>query len=126
MNVYDFSKEESFPRTYLVYDTQEKDFFRYIIYNGDYSYKKEFYMSMLTPINSRATAPKLRSNIIFISKDFSQNNHHTIIFCLYALFFNRLKHDSSCFKLSYYYHATIILSAYTFTHIADNMIFIFY
>jgi len=74
----------------------------------------------------RATAPKLRSNIIFISKDFSQNNHHTIIFRLYALFFNRLKHDSSCFKLSYYYHATIILSAYTFTHIADNMIFIFY
>ena len=52
-NVYDFSKEEGFPRTYLVYDTQEKDFFRYIIYNGDYSYKKEFYMSMLTPINSK-------------------------------------------------------------------------
>ena len=50
-NVYDFSKEEGFPRTYFVYDTQEKDFFRYIIYNGDYSYKKEFYMSMLTPIN---------------------------------------------------------------------------
>ncbi|WP_293664383.1 6-bladed beta-propeller [uncultured Parabacteroides sp.] len=52
-NVYDFSKEEGFPRTYFVYDTQEKDFFRYIIYNGDYSYKKEFYMSMLTPINSK-------------------------------------------------------------------------
>ena len=31
-NVYDFSKEDGFPRTYLVYDTQEKDFFRYIIY----------------------------------------------------------------------------------------------
>ena len=52
-NVYDFSKEDGFPRTYLVYDTQEKDFFRYIIYNGDYSYKKEFYMVMLTPINSK-------------------------------------------------------------------------
>ncbi len=52
-SVYDFSKEEGFPRTYFVYDTQEKDFFRYIIYNGDYSYKKEFYMSMLTPINSK-------------------------------------------------------------------------
>lgn len=25
-NVYDFSKEEGFPKTYLVYDTQEKDF----------------------------------------------------------------------------------------------------
>ena len=52
-NVYDFSKEDGFPRTYLVYDTQEKDFFRYITYNGDYSYKKEFYMVMLTPINSK-------------------------------------------------------------------------
>lgn len=51
MNVYDFSKEEGFSRTYFMYDTQEKDFFKYIIYNGDYSYKKEFYMSMLTPIN---------------------------------------------------------------------------
>ena len=52
-NVYDFSKEEGFPRTYFIYDTLEKDFFRYIIYNGDYSNKKEFYMSMLTPINSK-------------------------------------------------------------------------
>ncbi len=52
-NVYDFSKEEGFPKTYFVYDTQEKDFFRYIIYNGDYSYKKELYMVMLTPINSK-------------------------------------------------------------------------
>ena len=34
-NVYDFSKEEGFPRTYFVYDTEEKDFFRYIIYNGE-------------------------------------------------------------------------------------------
>ena len=52
-NVYDFSKQEGFPKTYFVYDTQEKDFFRYIIYNGDYTYKKEFYMVMLTPINSK-------------------------------------------------------------------------
>ncbi|WP_293664381.1 6-bladed beta-propeller [uncultured Parabacteroides sp.] len=52
-NVYDFSKEEGFPKTYLVYDTQEKDFFKYIIYNGDYSYKKEFYMVALTPINRK-------------------------------------------------------------------------
>ena len=52
-NVYDFSKEEGFPKTYFVYDTQEKDFFRYIIYNGDYSYKKELYMVILTPINSK-------------------------------------------------------------------------
>lgn len=52
-NVYDFSKEEGFPRTYFVYDTQEKDFYSYTAYNGDYTSKKEFYMSMLTPINSK-------------------------------------------------------------------------
>ena len=52
-NVYDFSKEEGFPKTYFVYDTQEKDFFRYVIYNGDYSYKNEVYMVALTPINQK-------------------------------------------------------------------------
>ena len=52
-NVYDFRKEEGFPRTYFMYDTQEKDFFSYIIYNGDYSYKKELYMVMFTPINTK-------------------------------------------------------------------------
>ena len=52
-NVYDFRKEEGFPKTYFVYDTQEKDFFSYIIYNGDYSYKRELYMVMFTPINAK-------------------------------------------------------------------------
>ena len=52
-NVYDFRKDEGFPRTYFMYDTQEKDFFSYIIYNGDYSYKKELYMVMFTPINTK-------------------------------------------------------------------------
>ena len=52
-NVYDFRKDEGFPRTYFVYDTQEKDFFSYIIYNGDYSYKKELYMVMFAPINAK-------------------------------------------------------------------------
>ena len=52
-NVYDFSKEEGFPKKYFIYDTQEKDFFSYIIYNGDYTYKKELYMVMLTPANSK-------------------------------------------------------------------------
>lgn len=50
-NKYDFSKNEGFPKTYLAYDTQEKNFFRYTTYNGDYSFKKEFYMVSLTPIN---------------------------------------------------------------------------
>ena len=52
-NVYDFRKEEGFPKTYFVYDTQEKEFSRYIIYNGDYTSKNEFYMVMLTPINAQ-------------------------------------------------------------------------
>ena len=52
-NVYDLRKEEGFHKTYFVYDTQEKDFFSYIIYNGDYSYKKELYMVMFTPINTK-------------------------------------------------------------------------
>ena len=52
-NVYDFKKEEGFPKTYFVYDTQEKDFFSYIIYNGDYSYKRELYIVMFTPINAK-------------------------------------------------------------------------
>ena len=52
-NVYDFRKEEGFPRTYFMYDTQEKDFFSYIIYNGDYSDKRELYMVMFTPINAK-------------------------------------------------------------------------
>ena len=52
-NVYDFKKEEGFPKTYFVYDTQEKEFSRYIIYNGDYTSKNEFYMVMLTPINAQ-------------------------------------------------------------------------
>jgi hypothetical protein len=50
-NVYDFNKEAGFPKTYFMYDTQEKDFFSYVTYNGDYSYKKEVYMVALTPIN---------------------------------------------------------------------------
>ena len=49
----DFRKEEGFPKTYFVYDTQEKEFSRYIIYNGDYTSKNEFYMVMLTPINAQ-------------------------------------------------------------------------
>ena len=52
-NVYDFRKEEGFPKTYFVYDTQEKDFFSYIIYNGDYSDKRDLYMVMFTPINAK-------------------------------------------------------------------------
>ena len=52
-NIYDFSKGEGFPSKYFMYDIQEKDFFNYILYNGDYSYKKEIYIVTLPPINSK-------------------------------------------------------------------------
>lgn len=50
-NVYDFASESGFPKTYFMYDTQEKAFFRYNVYNGDFTYKKEIYMSTLRPVN---------------------------------------------------------------------------
>ena len=50
-NVYDWNKGEGFSRTYLMYDRQEKASFGYTIYNGDYSIKKEMYMTVTTPVN---------------------------------------------------------------------------
>jgi len=50
-NVYDWNTESGFPKTYFVYDTQEKVFSGYIIYNSDFSIKKEMYMSMARPVN---------------------------------------------------------------------------
>jgi len=50
-NVYDFDTKEGFPKTFFMYDRQEKDFFGYIVYNGDYSTKKEIYLNVLRPVN---------------------------------------------------------------------------
>jgi hypothetical protein len=50
-NVYDFSTGRGFPATFLMYDRQEKAFFKYTVYNGDYSTKKEIYMNALKPVN---------------------------------------------------------------------------
>lgn len=50
---YDFESETGFPKTYLMYDTREKDFFRYTMYNGDFSYKKEVFMVALTPVDHK-------------------------------------------------------------------------
>jgi hypothetical protein len=47
-NIYDFDKDKGFPKTFFMYDTQEKVFGGYNVYNGDYSTKKEIYMSALT------------------------------------------------------------------------------
>lgn len=50
-NIYDFNTRTGFPKTYFMYDRQEKTFFRYVIYNGDYLIPKEIYMSVLRPVN---------------------------------------------------------------------------
>ena len=50
-NVYNFDARDGFPTTYMMYDKQEKAFFGYAIYNGDYSTKNEVYMSSLRPVN---------------------------------------------------------------------------
>lgn len=50
-NEYDFKTNDGFPTTYFMYDRQEKDFSGYILYNGDYTTKKEMYMSALRPVS---------------------------------------------------------------------------
>lgn len=50
-NVYDFNTKDGFPRTFMMYDRQEKAFFNYAVYNGDFSSKKEMFMSMTRPAN---------------------------------------------------------------------------
>jgi len=50
-NVFDFDTRSGFPRTFFMYDRQEKVFFRYTVYNGDYTTKKEIYMNLLRPVD---------------------------------------------------------------------------
>jgi len=50
-NEYDFNTEYGFPKTYFIYDTQKKTMLRYTVNNGDYTYKKEIYMSMTRPVD---------------------------------------------------------------------------
>jgi hypothetical protein len=50
-NVYDFSTGKGLPAAFFMYDRQEKAFFEYNVYNGDYSTKKEIYMNALRPVN---------------------------------------------------------------------------
>ena len=48
---YDKKTETGFPRTPFMYDRQEKVFYKYAVYNGDYSIKKEIDLNELMPIN---------------------------------------------------------------------------
>ena len=50
-NEFNFSTGTGFPKTHMMYDAKEKAFGGYIIYNGDYSSKKEIYLSMGRPVN---------------------------------------------------------------------------
>lgn len=50
-NVYDWDTQEGFPSKYFMYDTKERYFSGYTIYNGDFITKKEIYMSMIKPVN---------------------------------------------------------------------------
>lgn len=46
-NVYDWNTKKGFPTNYLVYDTKEQSFSGYTVYNGDFTTKKEIYMSAI-------------------------------------------------------------------------------
>lgn len=49
-NVYDFDTGRGFPRTFIMYDKQEKNFSRYSVYNGDYLIQKEVNMNTIRPL----------------------------------------------------------------------------
>lgn len=51
-NTFDFHKKTGYQRSFFMYDTQKQSISNYVIYNGDYSIKKEIYMNTLLPINS--------------------------------------------------------------------------
>jgi len=51
VNEYDWDKGSGFPRTALVYDKQEKAFSDYILYNGDFSTKKQIPIVRFKPVN---------------------------------------------------------------------------
>ena len=50
-NVYNWNTQDGFPKTYFMYDTKEKSFSGYTVYNGDFTTKKEIYMSATKPVN---------------------------------------------------------------------------
>lgn len=64
-NEFNFESNTGFSKTYLMYDNQERSLLRYTVYNGDFTIKKEMYMSLLRPANDnneswqRLDAPQL-------------------------------------------------------------------
>jgi hypothetical protein len=58
---YDFEKGSGFPRTYLMYDKQEKDIYEFTVCNGDYSSKGKVYMNSRPVSNEIATWQRLEA-----------------------------------------------------------------
>ena len=52
-NEWNFNTNTGFTQTFFMYDKQEKAFSGYIVYNGDFSIKKELFMVGFTPVNHR-------------------------------------------------------------------------
>lgn len=50
-NVFYFDTNKGFPKTFFMYDKQEKALTGYTVFNGDFSTKKEVYMSVTRPVN---------------------------------------------------------------------------
>ena len=50
-NVWSWKTSTGFPKTFFMYDKQEKAFFDYAVYNDDYTNQQEIYMNVLRPVN---------------------------------------------------------------------------
>ncbi|MDL2265329.1 6-bladed beta-propeller [Parabacteroides sp. OttesenSCG-928-G21] len=50
-NAFDWETRTGFAKDFFIYDKQENSFSGYILYNGDYSTKKELDLSLLKPVN---------------------------------------------------------------------------
>ncbi|GHT69307.1 hypothetical protein AGMMS50239_35860 [Bacteroidia bacterium] len=59
--VYDFSTQQGYPGIDLVYDKEEKTFYKYTLYNDDYSNKKEAHIKRGPVNNEIATWQKLEA-----------------------------------------------------------------
>ncbi|MDR0796641.1 MAG: hypothetical protein LBE79_11445 [Tannerella sp.] len=56
METVSMDLRSKFPRTYMMYDTQEKALSGYTLYNGDYTTKHEMYLVAAKPVNHEIIA----------------------------------------------------------------------
>jgi hypothetical protein len=50
-NVFNINSRSGFSKFFFMYDKQEKNFWKYTVYNGDYTTKKEIYLNWLRPVD---------------------------------------------------------------------------